>query len=666
MNMPWIANLSMKLKLMLVFMPPLLGFVIFGGILLNDKIDESNSLQKVQQLTELAVINSALVHELQKERGMSAGFLGSRGQNFKAQLPSQRSLTDEKLRTFTQYVKGKQFASHVQEEVQGAAAELGRLASIRGQVDGLSISVADEVAYYTGLNKRLLGIVDDIVHEGGDKRIAVASAAFSAYLQMKERAGIERAVLSSTFGNDGFKPGVYTRAVRLMSEQDTYAERFDALATDDWRRDWQRTLQSPEIAEVSRYRELALSQDNQAIAKTSPEDWFKASTARINLLYSFENVLAKSLDDLTDARLQAANWQMTLMMILLVAVLALVALTGLSVMGYLNRAVVHIESQMRRAREEFDLATRIKVDSADELGRLGDAFNGMMTDFEAVIHQVKTNSLKVTDAVKRMETHSNQMRHDVAQGHSEAEQVASAMTEMSATVSQIASNAVEAASASGQASQEARTGNKEVGNTGKTISALASEIDAAAVAITKLDTDIQGIVSVLEVISGIAEQTNLLALNAAIEAARAGEMGRGFAVVADEVRSLAQRAQSSTTDIRTMTERLKEGARVAVDAMSRGQTQAQASVQEVNHAGEELRRIVDYVSVIDSMNEQIAAATHEQSAVAEEVNRNALRISEIYQNTHQVADELGRINDDLLSAVDAMGKEVSKFSLSRG
>lgn len=654
MNMRWIANLSMKLKLMLVFMPPLLGFLIFGGILLDDKIDESNSLQNVQQLTELAVINSALVHELQKERGMSAGFLGSKGQSFKAQLPSQRSLTDEKLRTFTQYVKGKQFASHVQDEVQGAAAELSRLASMRGQVDGLSISVADEVAYYTGLNKRLLGIVDDIVHEGADKKIAVASAAFSAYLQMKERAGIERAVLSSTFGNDGFKPGVYTRAVRLMSEQDTYAERFDALASDEWRREWQRTLQSPEIAEVSRYRELALSQDNQAIAKTSPEDWFKASTGRINLLYSVENVLAKSLDELTDARLQTANWHMMLMMSALAVVLFLVAMMGLSVMGYLNRSVVHIENQMRRAREEFDLSTRITLDSTDELGSLGNAFNGMMNDFEAVIHQVKTNSLKVTDAVKRMESHSNQMRHDVAQGHSEAEQVASAMTEMSATVSQIASNAVEAASASGKANQEARTGNKEVGNTGKTISALASEIDAAAIAITKLDTDIQGIVSVLEVISGIAEQTNLLALNAAIEAARAGEMGRGFAVVADEVRSLAQRAQSSTTDIRTMTERLKEGARVAVDAMSRGQTQAQASVQEVNHAGEELRRIVDYVSVIDSMNEQIAAATHEQSAVAEEVNRNALRISEIYQNTHQVADELGRINDDLLSAVDAM------------
>lgn len=666
MNMRWIASLSLKTKLMLVFMPPLLGYLIYGGILLAERVEEQNSLEQVQLLTELAVTNSALVHELQKERGMSAGFLGSGGTKFKAQLPSQRGLTDERLRALDNYTQGKSFPKKVSDEIGRIRVELGRLGQIRASIDNLGISVPDQVAFYTNLNASLLRTVDDIVKIGSNKDISIASAAFSAYLQMKERAGIERAVLSSTFGNDGFKPGVFTRAVKLMSEQDSYGERFRALATADQNTSWQQLQQQAEIKEVTRFREIALSQDNSKIAATAPEDWFKASTARINLLYKFEQDLAKALDAQTDNRLSVANFHFIVVLVSLLLVLAVVVLMGFSVMGFLHQGISHIEGKMRRAKEEFDLSTRIELQSQDELGRLGAAFNGMMNDFEAVIVQVKRNSQTVTNAVERMETHSNQMRQDVALGHSEAEQVASAMTEMSATVSEIASNAVEASSASGKANKEAQTGNTEVGNTGDTIRSLASDINAAAAAISQLDEDIQGIVSVLEVISGIAEQTNLLALNAAIEAARAGEMGRGFAVVADEVRSLAQRAQSSTTDIRTMTERLKDGAKVAVEAMARGQSQAHACVEEIVHAGEELSRIVQYVGVIDSMNEQIAAATHEQSAVAEEVNRNALRISEIYQSTHRVADELGRINDDLLNAVNAMSQEVSRFSLSKG
>ncbi|WP_372873428.1 methyl-accepting chemotaxis protein [Shewanella sp.] len=665
MNMRWIANLSLKSKLVLVFLPPLLGYLIYGGILLNEKRHELVTLEKVNVLSELAVTASALVHELQKERGMSAGFIGSSGQNFKTQLPSQRNLTDTKLSDYRGFIQENSFPGEVHRKISQVESNLNQMANMRTRVDGLSVPLAEQVAFYTVINIALLGIVDDIVKVGSNKDIAVASAAFSAYLQMKERAGLERAVLASTLGNDGFKPGVFTRAVKLMSEQETYAERFVALVNEEMAASWQRIIQQNEIKEVQRYRELALGQDNSVISSASAEDWFKTSTGRINLLYGFEKQLAEDLQQQTSNRLASANLQLMLVLASLIIVLIVVVVMGMSVMGYLNRSIRDIETKMSRAKQNFDLSTRIELQSHDELGRLGNAFNGMMKDFESVITQVKRNTVTVTNAVQQMESQSIQMRQDVAQGHSEAEQVASAMTEMSATVSEIASNAVEASSASTKANQEAKTGNQEVMHTGDTIQHLAKEINAAADAISRLDSDIQGIVSVLEVISGIAEQTNLLALNAAIEAARAGEMGRGFAVVADEVRSLAQRAQASTTDIRAMTERLKDGAKIAVEAMGRGQNQAHACVDEIMHAGEELRRIVEYVGVIDSMNEQIATATHEQSAVAEEVNRNALRISEIYENTHKVADELGRINDGLLNAVNSMSTEVSRFTLTK-
>jgi methyl-accepting chemotaxis protein len=130
------------------------------------------------------------------------------------------------------------------------------------------------------------------------------------------------------------------------------------------------------------------------------------------------------------------------------------------------------------------------------------------------------------------------------------------------------------------------------------------------------------------------------------------------------VRTLAQRTQSSTTDIKNMTERLKSGAAIAVQAMKRGQQQANESVGEVERAGTELQQIVSHVLIIDSMNEQIATATHEQSMVAEDVNRNAMKISEIYMQTQEVATSISRLNDSLLNDASEMSIQVKKFTLS--
>ena len=663
MKWQWIGNLSLKQKLLMVVLPPLFACFLYGALFLIEKYEYRQELKVVVQLSELAVTNSNFVHELQKERGMSAGFIGSAGKAFAGKIPSQRQLTDTQLKYFQSFIENHNLPAVFTPKLRDLNTQLSKLASIRSQVDNLSISVADEVAYYTALNRELLAIVDETAKTGANQEIAIKAAAFSAFLQMKERAGIERAVLSSTFGQAGFKPKVYAKFITLVSEQNSYLERFIALATPNLVDAINRIQNSNEVKDVESLRQIAFDQDNQKIQQQNPEDWFAKSSARIDSLRDFEQQVSADLLNITHERLASANQQMFFVLATLSLVLIIVLLLSLSVIRYLHTSVHHLYSTVTQARKHYDLSVRLNHNSQDEFGELASAFNEMMSDFENVILQVRASASKLQQAVEQMDVCTHAMEQDVMAGHSEAEQVASAMTEMSATVAEIASNAVQASEASNSANQEAKTGNLEVGRTSKAIKALADDINGASQAINELDREIHGIVVVLDVINSIAEQTNLLALNAAIEAARAGEMGRGFAVVADEVRSLAQRSQTSTSDIKNMTDRLKSSANLAVKAMDRGLAQANTSVQEAEQAGIELKRIVEQVDIINRMNEQIATATHEQSAVSEDVNRNALKISDIYLNTQRISDELRELTKALTYDSELMSKEVHKFTV---
>jgi methyl-accepting chemotaxis protein len=664
MTFRWVGNLTITKKLLLVTIPPILGSIIFGCAIVYNQYQLSNGLEQVQVLSKLTAVNSDLVHELQKERGMSAGFIGSNGQSFANNLATQRAATDEQISFFNDFVLNNTLPNIFSSQLTQLANDFSNLNTMRRRVNNLSVAVKEEVAFYSQLNKGLLAIVDQTAKEGGSQAIAIQAASFSAYLQMKERAGLERAALSSSFGHREFKPGMLLKFATLVSEQQSYEERFIALATLDVQDKYRQLTNSRAVKDVEALRKIAFSGDSDALSAQSAEEWFSISSARIELVRQFEKSLSGDLISQTEVELSAAKSLVYGILLIMLISGSLVLYISMTVAKYMHNRLHYLHDSVTQAQTNFDLSIRIKGNSTDELGQLGNAFNQMMSDFEQVINRVRTNTGSLLKASEQMETCANAMQRDVAIGHSETEQVASAMTEMSSTVQEIALNAVKASEASAAANIEAKAGNVEVSKTGQSIHLLAEEIGEASKAINELDNDIHGIVNVLGVISGIAEQTNLLALNAAIEAARAGEMGRGFAVVADEVRSLAQRAQTSTEDIRDMTERLKKGAGVAVLAMEKGKAQAELSVKESEKAGQDLDRIVNEVGVIDAMNEQIAAATHEQSAVSEEVSRNAVKISEIYQNTQEIADQLSALNEALLSDANMMAQEVSKFKLS--
>ncbi|WP_371316664.1 methyl-accepting chemotaxis protein [Pseudomonas gingeri] len=241
--------------------------------------------------------------------------------------------------------------------------------------------------------------------------------------------------------------------------------------------------------------------------------------------------------------------------------------------------------------------------------------------------------------------------------------VATAVHEMGLTVQDIAQNAGSAAYASQTARDEAQQAREIVGGSILHIEGMSREIGQAAHAVGELATQVASIDQVLAVIRGISEQTNLLALNAAIEAARAGDMGRGFAVVADEVRTLARRTQGSTDEIQAMIQSLKQGAEHAVSSMRSGQAATGTGVEASQRTGASLQAITGQVERISDMNQQVATATEEQSAVTEEINRNVQGISDLARET---AGEVRACREDcqaLLRLADDLAQQMGGFRL---
>jgi methyl-accepting chemotaxis protein len=351
-------------------------------------------------------------------------------------------------------------------------------------------------------------------------------------------------------------------------------------------------------------------------------------------------------------------------LLLMATVLALAF--GLLAAWAITRQIVIPLNQTLKVAERVaagDLTQNLVSERRDELGQLQRAMQSMTLGLRELIGGISDGVTQIASAAEELSAVTEQTSAGVNSQKVETDQVATAMNEMTATVQEVARNAEEASEAAVAADQQAREGDKVVGEAIAQIERLALEVGNSTVAMGDLKRESDKIGSVLDVIKSVAQQTNLLALNAAIEAARAGEAGRGFAVVADEVRSLAQRTQKSTEEIEELIVGLQTGTQQVATIMDNSRSLTDSSVELTRRAGSSLESITRTVSAIQSMNQQIAAAAEQQTAVAEEINRSVLNVRDVSEQTSAASEETAASSVELARLGTHLQMLVGRFKV---
>ncbi|SHK62501.1 methyl-accepting chemotaxis protein [Marinobacter antarcticus] len=375
-----------------------------------------------------------------------------------------------------------------------------------------------------------------------------------------------------------------------------------------------------------------------------------------------ETVDQETVAALSNQQMSAASTGRTIVIgsIIVLLGVGLVYLLVSRVLACLPKVMVELQRVA-----EGDLTSSIEVTRRDEIGDLMRGLQSMQQRLLEMISQINATTTQLSTAAEEVSTVTAQTSANIQQQQSETDQLATAMNEMSATVREVAESVGNTSTAANGTNAEAEKGRRVMEQAVQEIQQLAVQIERASEVMGQVERDSDNINTVLDVIKSIAEQTNLLALNAAIEAARAGDQGRGFAVVADEVRTLAGRTQASTAEINQIIEKLQTGSRNAAQAMSQSREQAKSVVDQSSLASSSLTTIVESVSQIDQMSSQIATAAEEQSTVAEDMNRNLVRLSDMGKQNASGAHQTSQAGQELARMASSLQGLIGQFRVKQ-
>lgn len=632
--MSWIYRISMRMKLFIALFPLLLALIWFAGSGMLSRIGTERQMDTIGQLTTLARSTGDVVHQLQRERGMSAGFIGARGQQFRDEILVQRKLTDDALvklnqalaRTDTNLIQGniaatlKMFKDNIQS-----------LDATRNAISALNIEASKSTQFYTQTISGLLSFVGGIGQLSASGPMVNELAAFYSLLNLKEQAGIERALLTNVFSVDRFSDGQFRMLSDVVGKQEAWLTATRRFSSEAQAGELDKALASAEVTRALELRTIALNKAQEGGFGVKPTDWFTAQTKRIEILRQVETQAADALLAHSAALAHNArvDWQsfLAISLIALLIAIAFAMIVVRSIQQQLTNTLKTINEM------DGDLTRRLDVPGSDELSALNRAYNQAIENIQHIVQEIKSGALILSNASSDI-TDGNQ---DLAQRTDEQAasivETAASMEQISTAISQTAHNASEAERLTQSMANDVMDATRVSNEASQSMAAIRSSSD--------------NIFQIVASIDEISFQTNLLALNAAVEAARAGELGKGFAVVAAEVRHLSQRCAREASLIRELVNQ-------NMNNIGEGVQRVSASEAALKAAADTTGRMKQYVS-------DIARAANEQSLGVTQVHQALNQLEQVTQQNAALVSQMATASQMLDAQSKSMSTLVDRF-----
>jgi len=659
---------NLRIRLLLIAAVPIVVMLILGVNGAWQKYSDYRTRVQAESLVNLVVALGETAHELQLERGMSSGFLNSKGSKFADNLEAQRKRSDTAISRLTENIRhvdpskvGPRYIKLL-ETVNEPLAELSRK---RDQISHLSLESGESFRFFSETISQLLEISLRTGNQMPTAKLSRLSNAKQALLFLKERNGQERALMTGGFSAGSLTSVQFSAFNSLLNDQATYLRLVIGYASSEQEQLLRDKLAEPIVKEVGAIEQMVKDKGADAELVYSPEEWFAKITTKIELLRSIEESYTKDIQMEIRANMEADRDVLVTYASLLLVAFVLTLWICFAIVRNLIQTMggePEYAAQVARRIAKGDLSAAINLQPNDTTSLLA-SMKTMQEGLREMVEQIVVATVQLAGFAKQLSASSHQVQDATNQQTDAAATVAATVEEMTVSIGHISDNTADVNKSAIESKQMAEEGESFAQKTIGEMNKIVDNVNQSSIFMQTLDEQSHKISDIVNVIKEIADQTNLLALNAAIEAARAGEQGRGFAVVADEVRKLAERTKLSTQDIAAMIEAIRSGTMLAVESMALGTVMVNAGMELVGNTGNSMATIHGSTDNVLAAIDGISTSLREQNNANNEIAKSVENIAQMSERNYAAICDVVSSADQLQMLSEALRQSAARFQI---